>query len=119
MLSYRFRDGVHVRSAEDGVVITTPYATRWNAVPQSLYFEKASDSLRALFRDLSREGVGQERFVSYADASPADSDQLPLRAALEDFYLRGLLSTEISGAQGIAMSLDPVKIGRASCRERV
>ena len=109
MLSYRFRDGVHVRLAEDGVVITTPYATRWNAVPQSLYFEKASDSLRALLRDLSREGVGQERFVSYADASPADSDQLPLRAALEDFYLRGLLSTEISGSQGIAMSLDPVK----------
>ena len=109
MLSYRFRKGVHVRSVEGDVVIATPYATRLNSVPQSLHIEQVSDSLRSLLEDLSGEGVDLERFVFAADASFADSDQLRLRATLEDFYLRGLVSTEISGCEGVAMSLNPVK----------
>ena len=109
MLSYRFRKGVHVRSVEGDVVIATPYATRLNSVPQSLHIEQVSDSLRSLLEDLSGEGVDLERFVFAADASFADSDQLRLGATLEDFYLRGLVSTEISGCEGVAMSLNPVK----------
>ena len=109
MLCYRFRDGVRVRADEDGVVITTPYATRLNSVPHSVRIEHVSDFLRSLLGDLSKQGLDREHCLSAGDVSSADSDQLELLSELESFYSRGLLLTEISGFQGLAISLKPVK----------
>ena len=109
MLSYRFRDGVQVRSDGNNVVITTPYATRLNSIRQSLHIDHPSDSMKSLLRDLSGSGVDREQFLIFDDSLSIDAEHQGLLDELEDFHAKGLLLTEICGAEGAAICLNPVK----------
>ena len=109
MLSYRFREGVHVDSGENAVVITTPYATRLNSIRQSLKIEDPSDWLKILLHDLSARGVNRAQVFSNNDPLSAVAVHQELLDELETFYARGLLFVEISGLKGAAICLDPVK----------
>ena len=109
MLNYRFREGVHVDSGENAVVITSPYATRLNSIQQSLKIENPSDSLMSLLQDLSAKGVNRAQFCINDEALSAIADHQELFDELEVFYAKGLLFVEISGLKGVAISLDPVK----------
>ena len=109
MLSYRFRDGVHVGSEESDCVITTPYATRLNSIRQSLRFEDPSDSFKALLRDLSTDGVEREQLSIKNNPLVTDSCRSELLADLDNFYAKGLLLIEISGVNGAAICLKPVR----------
>ena len=109
MLSYRFREGVHVDSGENAVVITTPYATRLNSIQQSLRIEHPSDSLKILLQDLSGSGVNRAQVLSNGDGLFAVAGHQELFGELENFYAKGLLFIEISGSKGAAICLIPVK----------
>lgn len=109
MLSYRFREGVHVDFGESVVVVTTPYATRLNSIQQSLQIDRPTDSLKILLRDLLDSGVGREHISCLDDSLSANTERLELLGKLDYFYTKGLLSVEILGLEGPAISLNPVK----------
>ena len=109
MLSYRFREGVHVDSGENAVFITTPYATRLNSIQQILKIEHPSDSLKILLHDLSESGVNRAQVFSNNDSLFAVADHQELLDEFETFYAKGLLSIQISGLKGAAICLNPVK----------
>ena len=109
MLSYRFREGVHVAFDESDVVITTPYATRLNSIQQSLRLDCPTDALKILLRDLLCRGVNRERLPNLDDSLSANAEHLELLGQLEGFYQKGLLSLEVVGLEGVAISLNPVK----------
>ena len=85
MLSYRFREGVHVDFGESVVVVTTPYATRLNSIQQSLQIDRPTDSLKILLRDLLDSGVGREHISCLDDSLSANTERLELLGKLDYF----------------------------------
>ncbi|KZR85903.1 Nitroreductase family protein [Synechococcus sp. MIT S9504] len=109
MLSYRFRDGVQVDWGEDNVVITAPYATRLNSIRQSQRIDHPGDSLKSLLKDLVGTGVDRENLLILDNAFSNKTEHRELLSELDRFYTKGLLLTEISGLEGAAICLAPVK----------
>ena len=117
MLRYRFRDGVNVRSdqSRSDVVVETPYATRLNSIRQCVSIGHPDDFLKTLLARLSQQGVERSHCSGFQASPGFDSVDPGVDAALDDFYARGLLITEISGLKGCAICLNPL---RPSLRQR-
>ena len=109
MVRCRFRDGVHVSSDGDDVVITTPYAARLNPVRKIIRLHSVAGSLRNLLSALSENGAHCEQFPIFEDSSAAGSERSDAVSVLQDLYTKGLLSTEICNSGSAAIRLDPVK----------
>ena len=109
MVRYRFREGVHVSSDGDDVIITTPYAARLNQIRRIIRFHSVTDSFKNFLESLSENGVCCELFTINEDPCAQGLEKSDAVFVLEDLYAKGLLSTEIGNSKSAAIRLDPVK----------
>ena len=109
MVRCRFRDGVHVSSDGDDVVITTPYAARLNPIRGTVRLHSVVDSFRNLLESLSENGVHCALLPIVEDSSAPGSERYDAVSVLQDLYAKGLLLAEICDSESAAIRLDPVK----------